>query len=212
MSERSAVQNPMLHYAAQIGWTYVPPEEALRLRGGDTGLHFTAILEAQLLKLNPVVVDATRAADILRRLRLLRPTIDGNRDALAWLRGENSVFVPEQNRERNVRLIDFADPGANVFHVTDEWWVKGVTCRNRADVVFLVNGIPVAVAETKAAHKPDGMAEGVQQIRRYHQETPELFVASQVFEVTQLFDFFYGPTWSTSKKNLFNWKDVEKGD
>jgi hypothetical protein len=30
MTERSAVQNPMLKYAQQIGWDYVAPEEALR--------------------------------------------------------------------------------------------------------------------------------------------------------------------------------------
>ena len=34
----------------------------------------------------------------------------------------------------------------------------------------------------------------------------------QVFEVTQLFDFYYGATWSTSRKNLFNWKEVVSGD
>ena len=84
--------------------------------------------------------------------------------------------------------------------------------RNRADVVFLINGLPIAVAETKKAAKPDGLEEGVQQIRRYHKETPELFTSSQVFEVTQLVDFFYGVTWNTSRKNLFNWKDEAPGD
>jgi len=33
MSERSAVQNPMLKYAQQIGWEYVRPDDALALRG-----------------------------------------------------------------------------------------------------------------------------------------------------------------------------------
>ena len=32
MTERSSVQNPMLRYAEQIGWRYVSPPEALRLR------------------------------------------------------------------------------------------------------------------------------------------------------------------------------------
>ena len=36
-----------------------------------------------------------------------------------------------------------------------------------------------------------------------------MFVATQVFEVTQLLDFFYGVTWSTSRKNLFNWRDEQ---
>ena len=107
MSERSSVQNPMLRYADQIGWHYVSPKEALRLRGGEAGLYFSDILLAQLQKLNPGVVDPFRAAEILRKLNLLRPSIEGNRDALSWLRGEQSIFVPEENRERNVQLIDF---------------------------------------------------------------------------------------------------------
>ncbi len=34
-----------------------------------------------------------------------------------------------------------------------------------------------------------------------------MLIAPQVFEVTELLSFFYGVTWSVSRKNLFNWKD-----
>ena len=135
MSERSAVQNPMLKYASQIGWEYVDREEALRLRGGDTGICFTEILESQLLHLNSGVVNIDRTADIIRRLNLLQPTIEGNRDSLAWMQGEQSVFVSEENRERNVNLIDFETIDNNVFHVTDEWTQRGARFTNRGDVV-----------------------------------------------------------------------------
>src|SRR6266511_1709154 len=207
MSERSAVQNPMIKYAQQIGWTYVRHDAALRLRGGETGRFFAEVLAALLVALNPGVVDPTRAVEVIRQLSLLSPTIQGNRDALSWLRGEGSVFVPEERRERNVALIDFDQPDSNVFQVTDEWRHKSTVYANRADVVFLINGIPIAIAETKGASKANGMEEGVKQIRRYHQETPELLAAPQLFEVTQLWDFFYGATWSTSRKNIFNWKE-----
>ena len=212
MSERSAVQNPMLRYAQQIGWDYVEPEQALTLRGGEAGLYFGDVLQTQLLRLNPGVVDASRLPDILRRLNLLKPTLEGNREALLWLRGEQSVFVPEENRERNVTLIDFEHPDSNIFQVADEWVQKGTVFRNRADVVFLINGIPVALAETKAAEKADGLAIGVDQVRRYHRETPEMFVATQVFEVTEMVRFWYGVTWNTSRKNLFDWRDEEPGN
>ncbi|HTU89623.1 MAG TPA: type I restriction endonuclease [Gemmataceae bacterium] len=209
MSERSEVQNPMLKYAGEIGWQYVSPADALARRGGDRGLFFVDDLAAQLVRLNPGVLDSDRAAEVIRRLNLLRPTIEGNRDALSWLRGEQSIFVPDENRERNVRLIDFDNPNKNLFHVTDEWMQRGAVYRNRADVVFLINGLPVAVAETKKVAKPDGLEEGIAQIRRNHKETPELFTSSQVFEVTQMVDFFYGVTWNTARKGLFNWKDEE---
>ncbi|MDQ2807994.1 MAG: HsdR family type I site-specific deoxyribonuclease [Chloroflexota bacterium] len=207
MSERSAVQNPMLRYAEAVGWEYVPPAQALTWRAGDRGLLFTGILSTQLQALNPGVVDAAATAEILRRLGLLRPTMEGNRDLLGWLRGEQSLFVPAENRERQVRLVDFGDPTQNVYHVTDEWRYQGVAHANRADVVFLINGIPVAVAETKRAGKKDGLEEGIAQIRRYHQETPEMLLLPQLFGVTELFNLFYGATWSTARKALFNWKD-----
>ena len=187
--------------------TTCPPAEALRLRGGEAGLFFTDVLREQLLKLNPGIVDEARADWIIRQLTLLRADITGNRDALLWLRGEKSVFVPEENRERNVRLVDFDDLTKNLYHVTDEWTQRNPRCANRADVVFLVNGIPVAVCETKNAGKPDGIAIGITQVRRYHRETPEMLLAPQVFEVTELLDFYYAATWSTSRKDLFNWKE-----
>ena len=83
---------------------------------------------------------------------------------------------------------------------------------NRAVVVFPINRMPVALAKLKDSGKQDSLALGVDQIRRYHSETPEMFVATQVFEVIQLLDFFHGVTWSTSRKNLFNWRDEQPGN
>jgi type I restriction enzyme R subunit len=58
--------------------------------------------------------------------------------------------VPSESREQNVRLIDFRNPENNIFQVTDEWRHRGAAFANRADVVFLINGVPVAVAEALA--------------------------------------------------------------
>ena len=79
-------------------------------------------------------------------------------------------------------------------------------------MAFVINGIPVAIVETKSATKKNGIDDGIDQIRRYHRETPELMTAPQVFDVTHLLDFFYGATWNLDRKNLFNWKDEEKGN
>ena len=209
MSERSAVQNPMLKYADKIGWKSVSRSEAMQMRRGDTGLYFIDVLKTQLMKLNDGILDKPRCEEIMRQLRLLSPKLEGNQKALSWLHGEESVFVPDEDRYRNVTLIDYDTPDNNLFHVTDEWSQKGAVHRNRADVVFLINGIPVAVVETKSANKRDGLAEGVDQIRRYHAETPEMFATAQLFGVTQMLELFYGVTWNVSRKNLFNWNTDE---
>jgi len=210
MSERSVVQDPLLKYASEIGWQSVSPSEAMQMRDSNTtALYFADVLKTQLLKLNKGIVDDSNCDDVIRQLGLLNATLEGNQEALSWMRGEKSTFVASENRERNVTLIDFDNPNNNLFHVTDEWEQQNAAQRNRADVVFLINGIPVVIVEAKNAGKPDGLALGVEQIRRYHNETPEMFTTAQLFGVTQLLDFFYGVTWNTSRKNLFNWKTDE---
>ena len=66
--ERSAVQNPLLRYAEEAGWERISPEEALRLRGGKTGIFLHDVLVNQLQKLNPGVMDHQRAEEVIKRL------------------------------------------------------------------------------------------------------------------------------------------------
>ncbi|MHC5735447.1 type I restriction endonuclease subunit R [Nostoc sp.] len=218
MSETSAVQRPMLKYAYQIGWEYLTAKEALQRREGKgeeklKERYFGDVLRSQLIKLNPGVVTSNNIDEILRRLRNIDNTIEGNREALNWLQGKQSIFVAqEENRDRNITLIDFNNPENNIFQVTDEWSQKGVKFPNRADIIFLINGIPVAIAETKGEKKTDGLALGIDQIRRYHNQTPELLAFPQIFEVTELWNFWYGLTWNTNRKNLFEWKLNKQSD
>ena len=72
-------------------------------------------------------------------------------------------------------------------------------------------GIPVLVIECKNANKDEAIALGVDQISRYHRETPELFVSQQLFTATDAIGFSYGVSWNTVRRNLFNWKHEEVG-
>ena len=211
-SERATVQNPLVAYAAEIGWQHLQREMALTLRQGAGGTLLYSVLRDKLIALNPGVVTAESADQIIGRLESVRTNIEGNAEILAWLRGERSVFVEAEKRQRNVTVIDFDHPANNTFHVTDEWEYTNGQYTNRADVVFLINGIPVAVVETKGAAKREALDEGLTHIRRYHRETPEMLTAPQVFDVTHLIDFYYGVTWSLDRKDLFNWRDEEPGN
>ncbi len=213
-TERTTVQNPLIQYAVEVGWSYLSPDEALTLRRGAGGTLLYPILRETLIALNPGVVTVENADGIVATIESARNSIEGNAEVLAWIRGERSVFVPAEKRMRNVVVVD-GDPGQtgrNLFHVTDEWEYSNGRFTNRADVMFLVNGIPVALVETKSARKREGIDEAVTQVRRYHRETPELVTAPQLFDVTHLLDFYYGGTWSLERKNLLNWKDEEPGN
>jgi len=211
-TERATVQDPLSRYAAAVGWNPVSQAEALALRGGEAGLLFRQILADRLLQLNARVLTNATVVDTISRIEHVRNTIEGNEEILSWLRGKKSVYVDSERREVNLRVIDFEKPEHNLFQVTEEWEYTNGKYTNRADVVFLINGIPVAIVETKAAHKPNGIDEGIKQIRRYHAETPELMTMSQLFDVTHLIHFFYGATWNLDRRNLFNWKDEEPGN
>lgn len=79
-------------------------------------------------------------------------------------------------------------------------------------MVFLINGIPVLVIECKNADKDEAIALGVDQIRRYHRETPELFLPQQLFTATDAIGFCYGVSWNNVRRNLFAWKHEEVGN
>ena len=98
-----------------------------------------------------------------------------------------------------------------MYEVTEEFAFHNGRHGTREDVVFLINGMPVLVVECKNASKDEAIALGVDQIRRYHRETPELFVPEQIFTATDAIGFSYGATWNTVRRNIFNWKDEEVG-
>src|SRR5438477_8405015 len=210
-TESATVQNPLVRYAGEIGWEIVPQTEAISLRKGEGGMFFYNLLEEILLKLNPGIITPENLDDVIRRLEGVRNSIEGNAEILAWLRGERSVHVATERRQRQVRLIDYENVDQNIFQVSPEWeYTNGLSKPNRADVMFLINGVPVALVETKGAKK--GLEEALVQIRRYHRETPEMLTAPQVFDITHVLDFYYAATWSLDRKNLFNWRDEASGN
>lgn len=211
-SEGGVVQRPLIEHAVAAGWQYVGSADALAMRHGETGLVFRDLFVEQVQRLNPGVVDADSAEELVGRFTRVRPTIEGNLDAWEFLAGLNTVFIPGEKRERNVRLVDTDDIDANAFHVTEEWRYTSGTHTIRADVVFVINGIPALVVEAKAATIRGGIGKALDQLRRYGREGPELMAILQLFVVTQLVHFHYGATWSYSAKNLFNWKDEAVGD
>ncbi len=220
-TEHKTVQSRILRYAQEIGWFFVPREEAERRRGfGSSGsdkeraagasLFFDDLLYQKAQEFNPKYTEPPGA--LLSRLHHLQANIFGNRDFLTYLRNQGKFFCAEENREQDLMLIDYEHIENNVFEVTEEYWINNGHYANREDVVFLINGIPVLVIECKNANKEEAIALGIDQIRRYHTETPEIFVPQMIFTATEAIGFAYGVTWNTVRRNIFNWKHEQKGN
>jgi len=226
--EHKTVQARILHYAQEIGWTYVPRAEAERRRGFDpagaspeerarnASLFFGDLLHSKIRAFNPKYKEAEGA--LIGQFQRFHADIYGNRDFLQALRNQHKFFCAEENRELDLTLIDYGDldrpreQWRNVYEVTEEFYTHNGKYGTREDVVFLINGIPVEAIECKNASKDEAIALGVDQIRRYHAETPEVMVPQMLFTVTEAIGFAYGVTWNTVRRNLFNWKHEEVGN
>lgn len=208
ISEAGTVQFPMVKHAVEIGWTSITPEDARTKRGGEAGTFFRDVLEAKLTAFNPwMSADAVRS--VVETLDALPATIEGNRELLGWLRGERQWYDETEKRHRPVAVIDFEHVADNVFHVTWEWKIKPPARKgNRADVMFVVNGVPVVIVEHKNPKDGDAIERAIKQLRRYELETPELLATTQLFNVTHLLDYWYGVTWNANRRDMARWKQA----
>jgi type I restriction enzyme R subunit len=215
-TERSSVQNVLIRYACEVGWEYIKPEEAERLRGGRTGLIFREVFADRLARMNDFV-DSVMIEDKMKEIERLPARKEGNLQAWEYLKGLKTVFLQSENRERNVKIID-ENTKNNIYQVTDEFSYTNGMKTNRYDVVFLINGIPVFFVESKAVAKflnrnvdrESIIAEALDQIRRYHNETPEAMTLFQVFTATNIINFLYAATWNLEAKSIFNWRTDSK--
>jgi type I restriction enzyme R subunit len=225
--EYKTVQSRILAYAQEIGWTYVTREEAERRRGFDpegvtpedrarpSSLYFGDLLHTQVRAFNPKYQAAEGA--LIGEFQRLHADIAGNREFLTYLRNQGKFFCAEDNRELDLSLIDYGDGARppnkyrNVYEVTEEFYCHNGHYGTREDVVFLINGIPVLVIECKNAGKDEAIALGIDQVRRYHVETPELMVPEMLFTATEAIGFSYGVTWNVVRRNIFNWKHEQIG-
>ena len=107
--EYKTVQSRILAYAQEIGWTYVPREEAEARRGfapdGATpeerarqvSLYFGDLLHSQVRVFNPKYQAAEGA--LVGDFQRLHADIGGNREFLSYLRNQGKFFCAEEGRE-----------------------------------------------------------------------------------------------------------------
>ena len=219
--EHKTVQARILKYAQKIGWSFVPRVEADKRRRFDASaispadkarsasLFFDDLLYQKVRDFNPLYNEAPGA--LVGKLQRLQANIHGNREFLAYLRNMGKFFYAAENRELDLMLVDYTPSNRNIYEVTEEYYWHNGHYGNREDVVFFINGIPVAVVECKNANKDEGIALGIDQIRRYHTETPEFFIPEMTFTATDALGFDYGVTWNTVRRNLFHWKHEQVG-
>ena len=210
-TESKTVEEPLIKYAKKAGWQYVSPDSALNLRRGESGKFFYSVLRESLIRLNQGFLNIDNVEELIQKIDTIPDTLEGNRENLDWARGHKMFFDKQENRNRNVSLMDFQSPDNNIFQITQQWTHSNSDKTNRSDVMFLINGIPFAIVENKGPKIKNSMEKGIIQLKRYERETPEMLSCPQIFNITDALQYFYGATWNYSRKGIFNWKKEVQG-
>ena len=126
-------------------------------------------------------------------------------------------FMPDGKKHQpTIHLIDWADPTANRWDVTEELEVLSAhgTHHRTPDVVCFVNGLPLVVIEAKrpeSTHTGKAMvAEGISQHLRNQRpdEIPQLFGYAQLLMAISQTEGRYGTT-ATAAKFWAHWREEE---
>ena len=181
-----------------LGWHHLAPRD-LRRQAHEV-LVEDHVREA-LVRLNPeITAQPDRADDVLYRLRavVMGVRADGlvkaNEEFAAWLTGERSMPFGADGEHVTVRLVDFDDVERNQYVVTTQYAVRPGADERRADLVLLVNGLPLVVVEAKTpVRASESWIDGAAQVHDdYERAVPELFVPNLCSVATDGKELRYG--------------------
>jgi type I restriction enzyme R subunit len=158
-------------------------------------------LRDALIRLNPeIAAQPDRADEVLYKLRAIVLSVrsDGliraNEEMTAWMRGERSMPFGPNNEHVPVRLIDLDDLAQNQYIVTQQFTYRAGPTERRADLVLLVNGLPLVLIEAKTpVKKCISWVDGAVQVHDdYEKFVPELFVCNVFSVATEGKAYHYG--------------------
>lgn len=197
----NTVQEPVASYGPNpkgIGWRYAAPADVPRQ---IQEVLVESWLRNALIRLNPeIAAQPDRADEVLYKLRAIVLSVrsDGliraNEEMTAWMRGERSMPFGDNNQHVPVRLIDLDDVSQNHYVVTQQFTYRAGPTERRADMVLLVNGLPLVLIEAKTPVKKClSWVDGAVQVHDdYEKFVPELFVCNVFSVATEGKEYHYG--------------------
>lgn len=227
-NEHYAAHTPALHLLCNLGWNFLTTAQALAMRGSTREVllrpRLVEVLQTRRYeyKGQSYPLSSSGIEQIVRELSALS-LIEGLLPANERLYGKLALgitvteFMPDGKKHQpTIPVIDWADPAANRWDVTEEMEVLSAqgTHHRTPDVVCFVNGLPLVVIEAKrpeSTHVGKSMVtEGVSQHLRNQRpdEIPQLFGYAQLLLAISQTEGRYGTT-GTAAKFWARWREEE---
>ena len=214
LTEKEQSQLAAVALLQRMGYQYLTPEEALKLRGGRTSrVLLEDILRSQLQQINRVHykgrTHSFTGANIRRGIEALEdvPLVEGLQRAgqqvydLLRLGKSLEQAIEGDLKSFTLRYIDWENWENNVFHATTEFTLQRAGSQKlcRPDIVLFVNGIPFAVIECKAPTVD--LSHAVTDLLAYQsaEYVPELFKSVQLVLALNTTEAKYATTGAEAK-------------
>jgi type I restriction enzyme R subunit len=222
--ESDISQRPAIELLQKLGYIYLSPDEAMKLRvHNNSTVLLEPILRQQLAEINSIQVSATKTAlfsaqniengmEALRNVPMDEGFISGNEYVynLLTLGKALEQSIDGDKKSFTLNYIDWKNPERNVFHVTEEFAVTrtGTTETYRPDIVLFVNGIPLCIIECKRPDIKDSLEQAISQHLRNQQEDGIrlLYVYSALLMAINTQSGSYATT-GTSAKFWAKWRE-----
>jgi type I restriction enzyme R subunit len=217
-------QIPALQMLVNLGYTYLSPAEAERLRGGKTtNVLLEDVLRKQLKEINSIRLSATKTSlftdENIERGILALKNLPMNEGYIAASEKAYNLLTLGQPLEQSIdgdkksftlQYIDWKNIHNNVFHVTEEFSVMRSTSKDhyRPDLVLFVNGIPLCIIECKRPDMREPLKQAISQHLRSQQEDGirSLYVYAQLILSIATQDAAYA-TNATPEKFWAKWQE-----
>lgn len=199
MTELGYVELPFIRCLRDLGWTYRTDEQLeVYNRTTDDPILERLLLDA-IRRINPAVTtdgQAAKAVELLRGMLSDPDPLAANRRTLDALRDGVPVIVEPGQPAVTAQFFEFdPDPEKqkrNTFLITNQYSVRGSETY-RADLVLLVNGVPLVLCEFKSyLSAGKDWKEGVRQLHRYMRQAPKLLVPNVFCAAADEDEFRYG--------------------
>lgn len=198
-----------------VGWQYLPGTSISRPSRRD--VLYEDDMEQFLRNTNPDLT-ADEIMEIINRVKLAGSGSDFAtlHMVYGWM-VDGIQFTPQSGIARMVQLIQFGDPGKNIFRVVNQFTVEyinnGQTENRRPDVLLYVNGLPLCVIELKnPADENATVFDAWEQINiRYWRDIPHLLHYCPLACISDGVKTRLG-TVRTPYEHFYAWRRVNDGD
>ena len=215
------LEQQLISWFKSNGYQYVHGSQLVPETGERESLRHTVLKEKfifALKRLNPSLTDEEAEDVYIKVLDLDSP--DWNVKSLNFYRylteGVKINYTDRRGEllSKEVRLIDFENPGNNEFLITNQFEVefqyqKGL--KRRPDFVVFINGLPLVVGEIKSLAEGQSFKDAYKDHEEKKKDIPQLYVYAQVLVISDGYITKVGAPTSGLER-FFHWEGIESDD